>query len=183
MGMPGAAGQARAAAPQITRLRVALLTDQGVIDGGVAKIDPAAEEADGWVRVIFPFDEMRGRAKLPSARVRAIGVFADGKGSLYIARAWLVEEDQPLIADPGPRRRRVRVNQKVTFEAAPQAPGVRARYVWDFDDLDGFGEDALGRKVTWTFEEPRHYVVTLLVTDLAKQKVPKVAHVYVLVEK
>ena len=180
-GMPGAT--AAKATPSITAVRAVLVTDQGLIDCGLHKIDATALDAEGWLRVIMPVDQWRGRGKVAGAKVQRVAFFGDQSGTLYIGRAWLIEEDTPLVADPGPTRRRVKINQDVRFEAAPQPSGIRARYTWDFDDLDGITEDAVGPSATWRFEQPGYYVVTLTVKDLSGALVPKIAHVYVLAEK
>ncbi|MCX7598888.1 MAG: PKD domain-containing protein [Armatimonadetes bacterium] len=174
---PGAGGQ-----PSIERIRVVLVTDKGLIDCGAHKIDPTAVEAEDWLRIVIPVEQFTGPGKTADAQVKQVAFFGDAPGRFYVGRAWLVQEDTPLVADPGPRRRRVTVGQEVRFEAAPQKGDVKARYTWDFDDLDGIQEDAMGPSATWKFDQPGYYVVTLTVKDAAGILTPKVAHVNVLVE-
>lgn len=186
-GMPGAMPSGTAgrtvATKQIQYIRAVLVTDKGLVDCGLHKIDPTAVDAEGWLRVVMPVDEFRGRGRTLDARVEKVAFFGDAPGKFYIGRAWMIQEDTPLIADPGPRQRRVKVGQEVRFEAAEQARGIRARYTWDFDDLDGVTEDAVGPRATWTFDQEGYYTVTLTVKDMSGNLVPKIAHVYVLAEK
>jgi hypothetical protein len=167
----------------ISKVRAVLETDKGLIDCGAVEIDPDAVEAEGWSRVVIPADSFRGQGKTADAKVLGLALFGDVDGTFYVGRAWMTQEDVSLVADPGPERRRVRVREEVKFDAAPQADNVKARYAWDFDDIDGIGEDALGADATWRFDDPGLYVVTLTVTDPAGVKTSKVAHVYVLAER
>jgi len=178
----GGPGFAAASQPAVERIRVVLVTDKGLIDCGAHKVDPTAIEAEDWVRVLIPVEQFAGPGKTAGAQVKQVAFFGDNSGRFYVGRAWLVQEDTPLVADPGPRRRRVTVGQEVRFEAAPQQGDVKARYTWDFDDLDGIQEDLTGPSVTWKFDQPGYYVVTLTVKDAAGILTPKVAHVNVLVE-
>ena len=178
----GGPGFAAASQPAVERIRVVLVTDKGLIDCGAHKVDPTAIEAEDWVRVLIPVEQFAGPGKTAGAQVKQVAFFGDNSGHFYVGRAWLVQEDTPLVADPGPRRRRVTVGQEVRFEAAPQQGDVKARYTWDFDDLDGIQEDLTGPSVTWKFDQPGYYVVTLTVKDAAGILTPKVAHVNVLVE-
>ena len=180
-GMPG--GTVRAAPKDIERVRAVLVTDKGLIDCGLFKIDKTAVDAEGWLRVVMPVRTFQSCGETMGAKVEKVAFFGDGTGTLYVGRASMVQEDTPLLADPGPQQRRVKVGQEVRFEAAEQPQGVRARYTWDFDDLDGITEDAVGPRATWKFEQEGYYVVTLTVKDMSGSLVPKVAHVYVLAEK
>jgi hypothetical protein len=180
--MPGGAAQPPAP-KEIERIRAVIATDKGLIDCGAAKVDKTAVDAEGWLRVVMPVSAFKGIGKAEDAKVQKVAVFGDAPGIFYVGRIWIVQEDTPLLADPGPRQRRVRVGQEVRFEAADQPKGARARYTWDFDDLDGITEDAVGPRATWKFEQEGYYTVTLTVKDMSGSLVPKVAHVYVLAEK
>ncbi len=184
MGPGGGSGRmGSVVTPPVSKVRAVIVTDKGLIDCGAADIDPDAIEAEGWSRIVIPADRFRGTGKAADARVLRIALFGDVTGTFYVGRAWMAQEDVSLVADPGPTRRRVRVGEDVSFEAAEQPAGVKSRYVWDFDDVDGIAEDAIGPTSSWRFDEEGLYVVTLSVTDPAGAKTAKVAHVFVLAEK
>ena len=183
-GMGGLGGMAQAEPPkEIEKIRVVIVTDKGLIDCGMVKIDKTAVDAEGWLRVVIPVSQFQGVGKVEDAKVEKVAFFGDAKGKFYIGRTWMVQEDSPLIADAGPQQRRVRVGQEVRFEGAEQPGGGRARYTWDFDDLDGTTEDGVGPRATWTFDQEGYYVVTLTVKDMSGSLTPKIDHVYVLAEK
>jgi hypothetical protein len=102
--------------------------------------------------------------------------------TFYVGQIKLLREDTPLVADAG-RDQEGKVGQDITFTAGPQLHNVQARYAWDFDDLDGIGEDALGQTVTWRFPQPGYYTVTLTVTDVAGVMVPKTSTTNVHISK
>jgi hypothetical protein len=182
-GPGGGFGGGSLVTPTISKVRVVVVTDKGLIDCGASDIDPDAIEAEGWSRIVIPADRFRGPGKAADAHVLKIAVFGDTNGTFYVGRAWMAQEDVSLVADPGPTRRRVRVGEDVSFEAAEQPEGVKSRYAWDFDDADGVAEDAIGPTASWRFDEEGLYVVTLTVTDPAGAKTAKVAHVFVLAER
>lgn len=181
-GMEGMGNQQQETPPTITKLRVVLLTDKGQIASDIAPIDTTQEVADGWYRVTIPFTKVGGPALVDAKQLQQVAIFGDVKEYMWVGRAQLVSETQPLVADAG-QNRTVKVKQEVTFTAADQPNGGAARYKWDFDDWDGIQEDALGRSATWKFMEPGFYTVTLTVIDPGNQKLTQVAHVDVLVTK
>lgn len=188
MGMPGMPGmdgmpgqQAQAETPQkIEKIRVVLVTDKGQVSSGPAAIDPAQEVAEGWYRVPIALSQFSGPGLQEGAQLLRVGVFGDLDEYMYVGRVQVLAEDQPLKADAG-QRRTVKVKEDVTFTAAEQENGLAAKYQWDFDDWDGITEDALGKSVTWAFQEAGFYTVTLSVTDPGNTKVKQVTHVDVLV--
>jgi hypothetical protein len=183
-GTPAAAPQAR----PITRLRVLLVTDKGMIDSGPIAVgdeigmNPELTDNDGWMRISVPLSRFKQSKPIEGGALRQFAMFGDEKGDFNVATVQLKQEDHPLRADAGPDRV-VKRGQDVTFNAAAQPEGSKARYSWDFDDLvEGIGEDALGQKVSHVFEDPGYYAVTLTVTDPDGQRIPQVDRIIVNVQ-
>jgi hypothetical protein len=205
MGMPGMMGPEGGMAPggmgpgmgaqqqkerprKIANVRALMVTDKGLIDSGLIEIgdwlalDPEVSDNEGWVRLVVPLADFKPVRDRTGASLQQVALFGDTKGEFYVGSLRLVQEDQPLKADGGPDRI-VKKGQEVTFSAAAQPGPAKARYAWDFDDLvQGIGEDALGQRVTYTFEEEGFYKVTLTVTDPDGKRLPRVDRVNVTVQ-
>jgi hypothetical protein len=188
-GAPGAPGQEQQKPPErITRLRAVLVTDKGIMDSGpidagdAVAMNPELTTNEGWMRISVLLSRFKQSKDFAGASLQQLALFGDHKGDFNVATVQLVQENQPLKADAGPDRV-VKAGQEVTFTAAAQAGSGKARYSWDFDDLvEGIGEDALGQKVTRTFDEAGYYVVTLTVTDPDGKRIPQVDRINVNVQ-
>lgn len=174
---------------KIRHLRALLVTDKGLIDSGLVEVsdflalNPELSDNQGWVRLIIPLSEFKPLQDRAESSLQHIALFGDTKGQFYVGAMRLVQEDQPLRADAGPDRV-VKKGQEVTFSAASQPQGAKARYAWDFDDLvGGIQEDALGQRVTYKFDEEGFYKVTLTVTDPDGKRLPRVDRVNVTVQE
>ena len=186
-GMPGMGGPGGAAAatvqPSIERLRVLLVTDKGEACSGSVLVDTLLEEAPDWDRVIVPLSQFKGLGIAPDAKLQSIAVFGNVADHFYVGRIMLKQEDTPLVAKiEGERVLHVKSGEKVTFKAAPQAPGVTARLVWNQDALDPNREDGYNDAATLTYKDTGYYVTRLIVTDKEKHRLPQVDEVNVKVE-
>ncbi|MFW6437499.1 MAG: PKD domain-containing protein [Armatimonadota bacterium] len=163
---------------KISLLRALLVTDEGAIDSGEIDIAEYAEIVEDWVQIVLPLDRFEGPVDISEGQIKHIALFGDVEETFWVGDVTLGYEEQPLLADAG-ESRTVKVDEPVTFEAAPQPEGVTASYVWDFDDLDGIQEEGFNRETTWTFPQAGYYVVTLTVTDPSGAKVDRVDRVHV----
>jgi len=144
-----------------------------------------------------------GSVDLAGATIDSIAVFGDVEETFYLGSLTIGEEDKPLFAaiegivaparqnddedqdedaaaaDAAANRVTVKVDQEVTFKAAPQPDGSSAACSWDFDDLDGIQQQGFGEKSAWTFLTPGYYVVTLSVSDHANKRAVRMARMRV----
>ena len=180
--MPGMMGQQGPPPPMVTQLRALLVTDKGQIESGAVEIIDTEDAVENWQTMVIPLAGFAGDGMDPTGRLQHIALFGNADEKFWVATVKLVSESQPLVADAGQLQRTVKVNREVEFEAAEQAGGVSAQYVWDFDDWDGIGEDSRGRTTTWCFPEPGYYVVTLTVSDRGARKLSQTTRVHVKVE-
>ncbi|MEA3400391.1 MAG: PKD domain-containing protein [Armatimonadota bacterium] len=184
MGVPGA-GQVGAAAeppPKIEALRVLIVTDKGAIDSGALELEQQIEVVEGWKQIVVPLSAFGGTVDLSGSKIEYVALLGDVEESFWVGELTLGYEEQPLVADAG-ENVTTTVEEITRFEAAPQAEGVQASYVWDFDALDGIQEEGYGQEPTWTFLTPGYYTVTLRVSDPQGEKVDRIDTVEVKVEE
>lgn len=186
MGEPGMEGpptelKVPKAPPEVKRLRVLLVTDEGELDSGPITLAECPEVVDGWVRVVVPMSSFKAGREVKGGKIEGIALFGDMEEHFYVGQLIIGQEDAPLVADAG-EDMTVRANQDVKFTVKEQAAGVRADYTWDFDDLDGIEEQGYGTETEWKFITPGYYVVTLTVADPAMQKVTRTDRLRVKVE-
>lgn len=182
MGVPVTVAQPPAPPPEVTRLRLLLVTEQGELDSGPVVLAQCAEVVDGWLRVVVPLSSFKGARAIKAGKLEQIALLGDVDEHFYVGQLVLGQEDAPLVADAGDNVT-ARVEQEATFTAKPQPGGARATYSWDFDDLDGIQEEGFGAEATWTFLTPGYYVVTVTASDPAGQKVPRTDRISVKVEE
>ena len=181
-GMPGGATPA-ATQPTIDRLRVLLVTDKGEACGGAIDIDTMLDEDHDWVRVVVPLSQFKGAGLTADAKLQSVALFGNAADHFYVARLAVKQEDAPLVAKiQGEHIIHVKAGEKLTLKAAPQAPGVKARLVWNQDALEPDSEDGYNETATLTYKETGYYVTRLIVTDTEKKRVPQVAEIEVKVE-
>jgi hypothetical protein len=170
-GMEGMEGVMAPPAPpkKITMIRALIVTDLGAIDSGAIEVAEYPEIVEDWVQIVLPLSAFDGPADIREGTIQHIALFGNVEETFWVGDVTLGYEEQPLIADAGGNRS-ARANAPTQFEAAPQAEGVSASYVWDFDDLDGIQEEGFGRETTWSFPEAGYYVVTLTVSDPGRQE-------------
>ncbi len=183
-GQPEQPGQppVEALPPMVTKLRALMVTDKGQLDSGAIDIYQAESALEEWYTMVIPLSRFAGDGKDAAARLQDIALFGDVEEKFWVATVKLVAESDPLVADAGAQRI-VKAGKPVQFEAKPQTGAARPQYTWDFDDWDGISEDGIGQKVTWTFDEPGFYVVTLTVNDRTGRRLPQTARVDVKVEE
>ena len=196
--MPGAwpgAGAAGASAygqpvEPIDEVRIVLVTEQGQVASGALALDPNLADAEGWIQVTAVLSDFKGKPGLSGTRLLRVVLTGNREGTFYVGSLRIIQEDTPLVATIlGPQRRQVpwdpnpQVQVTASFTAAPQLAGVEAAYIWDFDDLNGLGEDAYGQQVSCQFPEPGHYVITLTTADRAGLRLPRMGKVYVTVQE
>lgn len=167
--------------PEVKRLRVLLVTDQGELDSGPVVLADCSEIVEGWLRVVIPMSAFQGTKEIKSGSLEQLALFGDVEEHFFIGQLEIGQEDNPLLADAG-EDKAVRADREVTFTAKEQAAGVRANYTWDFDNIDGIQEDGYGTEAKWTFITPGYYTVTLTVTDPANRKVTRTDQAQVKVE-
>ncbi len=207
--IPGGEGGMGPAAPpappaKITQLRVLLVTDKGELDSGPIAIANFPETTEDWHSIVLSLADFGGSVDLAGATIESIAVFGDVEETFYLGSLSIGQEDKPLFAliegvvapevrgdddedededaaaaDAAANRVTVKVDQEVTFKAAPQPDGSSAAYSWDFDDLDGLQEQGFGPEADWTFLTPGHYVVTLQVSDHANKRAVRIARMRV----
>jgi hypothetical protein len=189
-GFPGS-GQEEQVAPDTTKLKVALVCEEGtfVASNFPVQLNPAREE--GWFLVAIPWVSFKGLDKAATAKVKEIRIFGDAKDAFWIASIHVTTDDEPIVVE-ALEDEEVSVDDAVEFTGTATAGISPLQYVWDFDISDGLQEDAVGRVVTHTFKkaskevdgkpgEMQPYVVTLIVKDLglAKKPVRRTANVIV----
>ncbi len=185
MGVPGVGmgvGPASAPPPKIAQLRVLLVTDKGAIDSGPIVLADFAEIVEDWVQVVVPLSAFAGVVDVGGAEIQNIALFGDVEETFWVGELELGHEEQPLVADAG-ENVTTPVEKLTQFDAAPQPEGVRATYVWDFDDLDGIQEEGYGPETSWTFLTPGYYVVTLTVSSPDGKRVDRIDRIRVKVEE
>jgi len=181
-GMPSGYGYQPPAEP-VDNIRIVLVTDRGQLDSGALELDPNTVAEEEWIRVARVLSDCKGAQQLEGAKLLRVVLCGNREGNFYVANLRIVQEDKPLVAQiEGEQRRRASLQQQATFNAAPQMEGVEAKYIWDFDDLDGLSEDAYGQQVSCQFPEAGYYVVTLTVTDKAGQRERRTDRTFVIVE-
>jgi len=186
----GAGAQGQTKKQAIEQLRVLLLTDQDKdVDSGPVSLEdyivanPAFDDGDGWFRVVVPLKQFKALGARAGGNLSGVALFGDAKDSFYVAAVRLVQDPQALVASAGPDRT-VRVDEAVTFKAAPQPQGADAKYSWDFDEqVQGIEEDEVGPEVTTRFTVPGEYWVTLTVTSPIGDREPQVDRVHVTVNE
>ncbi len=182
-GAPGMKGQAKAPPPRISKLRLIMLTPDGHFATPPIPLDFTMVDKDKWVELVVPLDKFKASLDLRSKTVEKIALCGDVEEHFWLGELKLVEEDEPLYADAG-KDRTVKVGEDVKFHAADQRGNFPARYLWDFDALDGpFEEEDIGQDVTWKFPEAGFYTVTLRVEDPEGKRVPQVDKVLVNVKE
>lgn len=163
---------------KISRIRALLVTELGAIDSGAIEIADYPEIVEDWVEIVLPLDRFAGPVDISAGKIQHIALFGDVEETFWVGDVTIGYEEQPLLADAG-ENIVTKANAPTTFRAAPQPEGVRAIYVWDFDDLDGVQEEGYGPETTWTFITPGYYTVTLTVRDPDGKKVNRVDRVQV----
>jgi len=163
---------------KITRVRALLVTELGAIDSGAIEVADYPEIVEDWVEIVLPLDRFAGPVDISAGKIQHIALFGDVEETFWVGDVTIGYEEQPLLADAG-ENIITKANTATTFRAAPQPEGVRAVYVWDFDDLDGVQEEGYGPEATWTFLTPGYYTVTLTVRDPDGKKVNRVDRVQV----
>ncbi|MGC9319714.1 MAG: PKD domain-containing protein [Armatimonadota bacterium] len=179
MGQVGAAAEPP---PKIEALRVLIVTDKGAIDSGALELADQIEVVEGWKQIVVPLSVFGGNVDLSGSKIEHVALLGDVEETFWVGELTLGYEEQPLVADAG-ENIVTKVEEITRFEAAPQAEGVQASYVWDFDALDGIEEEGYGRDPTWTFLTPGYYTVTLRVSDPQGEKVDRMDTVEVKVEE
>ncbi len=177
-GPVGTVGTPTAPPPKISQLRVLLVTDKGALDSGPIVLSDYAEIVEDWVQIVIPLSRFKGTADVSGGEIQHVALFGDVEETFWVGELELGYEEQPLIADAG-ENITTTVDTITRFEAAPQPEGVKASYVWDFDDLDGIQEEGYGQETTWTFLTPGYYVVTLTVKDPDGKRVDRVDRIHV----
>jgi hypothetical protein len=151
---------------QISQVRLMLLTDKGQIDSGALELDPNLNLSGDWFRLVVPFSQFSHNQDLTGAQLEGAVVSGNTTGTIQLAQIYLKQENPPLVAQiQGPRMRSAKVGESLTFESAPQRPGVKPNYQWSFDTLSAPNLDALGPQATWHYDEPGDYLVTFQVSD------------------
>lgn len=177
---PGMGGQMTPPEPpaKIEELRALIVTELGAIDSGAITVADYVEIVEDWVEIVVPMDRFEGLVDVTEGKIGHIALFGDVDETFWLGELTLGYEEQPLIADAG-ENMTAKMDTPTQFEAAPQPEGVKALYVWDFDDLDGIQEEGYGRETTWRFLTPGYYTVTLTVTDPDGKKVKRTDRVAV----
>ena len=164
----------------IERVRLLLIADKGTIASGDIDLTTIQPDPKGWIRVAVPISQTDKAGDITGGSIKSIAIAGDANDFFYVGQVRLLQEDQPLVADAG-QNREVRLGAPVKFAAKAQPNAGPARYAWDFDDLNGMQEDALGQQVEHEFKDPGHYTVTLTVSDPEGAKVPRTAKLSILV--
>jgi hypothetical protein len=151
-------------------------------------VDPLLEEERDWVRIIVPLAQFKGTGLTADAKLQSIALFGNVADHFYVGRLIVKQEDAPLVAKiQGEHVLHMKAGEKVTLKATPQAPGVKARLVWNQDALTPDTEDAYNDTATLVYkkgdkEDTSYYVTRLIVTDPDKKRLPQVDEVEIQVE-
>lgn len=163
---------------KITELRALVVSDRGMVDSGPIALDRYAEVVEDWVEIVVPFSAFGDTSAMRGGQIQHIALFGNVEETFWVGDLSIGYEQQPLIADAGDNIV-TKVNQETQFKAAPQPEGVKATYVWDFDQLDGIQEEGFGPETTWTFLTPGYYEVTLTVRDPNGRRVERTDRIHV----
>jgi len=166
---------------KISQLRALIVADQGMVDSGPIALDRYAEVVEDWVEVVVPLSAFGNTSAMRGGQIQHIALFGDVEETFWVGDLTIGYEQQPLVAD-AVENIVTKVNRDTEFKAAPQPVGVKATYVWDFDDLDGIQEEGFGAQTTWTFLTAGYYDVTLTVRDPDGKRVERTDRVHVKVE-
>ncbi len=194
-GMPGMGmGMQSAAARQqpIDKLRFLLVTDKGQAGAGTVPIDPLLIEFGDWVRIVIPVSQFKGPGLDAAAQLQKLAIFGNVSGRFYVGRAWLEQDDAPIIAHiEGDHVRVVKSGEKLTLKAAPQPAGSKARLIWNMDDVEPNREDAYGYDASFTYdadvdnanhEKTSYFVTRLIAKDPDGKRVTQIDKIYVRVD-
>ena len=165
--MYGGVYQAR----QVRRVRIVLFFEGGKSVEAQVNLAGFKLQEDGWMAVAFPLATLKSEADLTDYRLERMVVAGDGSEAFNIGEIATIRDSTPIVPDGGESKEVAR-NYPISFQGFCRAGAAAVKYSWDFNDLNGIQEEAVGDLVYHKFTAAGNWVVTLTVSDIFGIKKP-----------
>lgn len=152
-------------ARQVRRLRVMLVFEGGKSIESQVDLASFRLQDDGWMIVSFPLAYLKSKLDLTDYRLERMVISGDGSEPFHVGEISITRDSTPITPDAG-ESKEVSRNYPIAFQGFCRAGATAVKYSWDFNDLNGIQEEAVGDLVYHKFTAPGNWVVTMTASDV-----------------